>query len=624
MSKSKTAPNEAPEAQTALRVNRLAIQVATVNGSGSQTANNTLLRSLFQMGLPVSGKNLFPSNIQGLPTWFTIRVDEDGYTARRREVDLVVCMNPATVEDDVRDLPPGTPVVAEETLKVERFRDDLLLYAVPFNKLVRDVCEPVGLRKLVVNMIYVGVVGDLIGIEADEIDRALHKAFRSKPKAMALNRDAVLAGREWVEQNVEVRPKIRVERRDLTAGKILVDGNAACAVGCLFAGTTVVSWYPITPSSSVAENVMELADKYRTDRETGRTTLAIVQAEDELAAVGMALGAGWAGARSMTATSGPGISLMAEFVGLGYYAELPTVIFNIQRTGPSTGLPTRTMQGDLLSTAYLSHGDCRHPCLYPADITECYEFAIAAFDLAERLQTPVFVLSDLDLGMNLWMSEPFEYPKEPIHRGKVLDEEALRKVEDWGRYKDVDGDGIPYRTLPGTPGGKGAYFTRGSGHNEYAAYTEDGDVYARNMDRLTRKLATAASLLPAPVIDDRSAPVGVIAFGTSHQAVEEARDRLREQDGLETDYLRIRGFPFADGIAAWVQAHDHVYVVEQNRDAQMLRMLTMDFPELALKLRSVLHYDGLPLDACTIVEQIQAAQAGGEAKPSHRVTKGDA
>ncbi len=624
MSKSKTAPEKASEAEDAVRVNRLALQIATVNGSGSQTANNTLLRALFQMGLPVSGKNLFPSNIQGLPTWFTIRVNENGYIARLREIDLVVCMNPATVEQDVRDLPPGTPVVYEETLKVERFRDDLLLFGVPFNKLVREVCEPVSLRKLVVNMLYVGVVAELIGIESEEIERALQSAFRSKPKAMALNRDAVLAGQEWAQANAAVRPKLRVERRDLTAGKILIDGNTACAVGCIFAGTTVMSWYPITPSSSVAENVQALAAKYRTDRETGRTSLAIVQAEDELAAVGMALGAGWAGARSMTATSGPGISLMAEFVGLGYFAELPTVIFNVQRTGPSTGLPTRTMQGDLLSTAYLSHGDCRHPCLYPADIKECYEFSLAAFDLAERLQTPVFVLSDLDLGMNLWMSEPFEYPKDEIDRGKVLDQEALERVEDWGRFKDVDGDGIPYRTLPGTPGGKGAYFTRGSGHDEYAQYTEDGDVYARNMDRLTKKFETAATLVPAPLIDDRGSKVGVIALGTSDPAVHEARDRLRDHHDLETDYLRIRAFPFAPDIQRWVEAHDHVYVVEQNRDAQMLRMLNMEFPDLALSLRSVLHYDGLPLDASTIVEQIATAEAGRVAQPSHRAKKGDA
>lgn len=589
-------------------LNRFSIQVATVNGSGSQTANNTLLRALFQMGLPVSGKNLFPSNIQGLPTWFTIRVDEDGYVARRRDVHVVVCMNPATVEDDVKGLAPGTVVVYEETLKVERYRDDLRLYGVPFNRIVKDVCEPVSLRKLVVNMIYVGVVAELLGIEFDEIERALEKAFRSKPKALNLNRDAVHAGREWVRENVDERPGVRVERRNLNEGKILVDGNTACAVGCLFAGVTVVTWYPITPSSSLAEELTGFAHKYRTDRETGRTTVAIVQAEDELAAVGMALGAGWAGARSMTATSGPGISLMSEFVGLGYYAELPTVIFNVQRTGPSTGLPTRTMQGDLLSTAYLSHGDTKHPCLYPANISEAYEFAVRAFDLAELLQTPVFVLSDLDLGMNLWMSDPLAYPATPIHRGKVLDAEALAKMKDWGRYKDVDGDGIPYRTLPGTGDGTGAYFTRGSGHDEYARYTEDGDVYVRNVDRLARKIDGASDAMPAPVTDDRGAKVGILALGTSEDAVAEARDRLRDHHGFETDYLRVRAFPFAEGIREWIDAHDRVYVVDQNRDAQLRTMLGMEFPSVTMKLQSVLHYDGLPLDALTVVEQVLAAE----------------
>ncbi len=601
-----------------VRSNRLSIQVATVNGSGSQTANNTLLRALFQMGLPVSGKNLFPSNIQGLPTWFTIRVDEDGYVARHPDVDVLVCMNPQTAEADVRGVKPSTTVVYEAGLKLERVRDDVRLVPVPFSDLVREVCEPVALRKLVVNMIYVGVIGEMLGIEPEEIERALDKAFRTKPKALALNRDAVAAGRRWVGENVAERPPVRVERRALTNGKILIDGNTAAAIGALFAGVTVVSWYPITPSSSLAEAITDLAERYRTDRETGRTNLAIVQAEDELAAVGMALGAGWAGARSMTATSGPGISLMSEFVGLGYFSELPAVIFDVQRTGPSTGLPTRTMQGDVLKTAYLSHGDCRHPCIYPADVTEAYELTIEAFELAEHLQTPVFVMTDLDLGMNLWMSDPLRYPEAPISRGKVLDAESLARMEAWGRYKDVDGDGVPYRTLPGTPGGRGAYFTRGSGHDENARYSEDGNVYARNMDRLARKLDGAKDLLPAPVRDDRGSRVGVLAYGTSHQAVEEARDQLRETPGIETDYLRVRAFPFADSVRAWLEAHERVYVVEQNRDAQLAKMLTMDFPEVATRLRSVLHYDGLPLDAATVVEQIATAETGGACVPSHR------
>ena len=596
-------PNPAAEVEPA-HVNRLVIQVATVNGSGSQTANNTLLRSLYQMGLPVSGKNLFPSNIQGLPTWFTIRVDERGYVARRPQVDVLVCMNPATAVQDVKSVPPGTLVIYEDTLRLETQRDDVLLVGVPFQTLVREVCEPVALRKLVVNMIYVGVVAELLGIEVPEIERALAKAFKTKRKALGLNLDAVKAGVDWTRENAKVESPFRVERRDLTAGKILVEGNTAAAVGCVFAGVTVVTWYPITPSSSVAESLGDLAHAYRRDPETGEPTVAIVQAEDELAAVGMAIGAGWAGARSMTATSGPGISLMSEFVGLAYYAEIPTVIFNVQRTGPSTGLPTRTMQGDLISTAWLSHGDCRHPCLYPCDIQESYRFAIDAFQLAEKLQTPVFVLLDLDLGMNLWMSDPLEYPEDPIDRGKVLDQQGLAAMKDWGRYKDVDGDGIPYRTLPGTPNGEGAYFTRGSGHDEYAKYTESGDVYVRNMDRLTRKFRTAAGLVPPPVIDGETGEIGILALGTSHDAVLEARDRLTAEHEVSTNYLRLRAYPFADAVRAWIEKHDRVYVVEQNRDAQMRRMLTMDFPEIAGRLRSVLHYDGLPIPPRTIVRQI--------------------
>jgi 2-oxoglutarate/2-oxoacid ferredoxin oxidoreductase subunit alpha len=568
------------------------------------------------MGVPVSGKNLFPSNIAGLPTWFTIRVDERGWIARQRGVDVLVCMNPATVEQDVREVAPGTTVVYEETLKADRFRDDLRFVAAPFNELVREVCEPVALRRLVVNMIYVGVVAELLGIEADELERALGKAFASKPKALAVNRDALAAGLRWARANVQAELPVRVERRDLTRDKILVDGNTACAVGSLFAGCSVVTWYPITPSSSLAEAIGSLGHRFRRDPKTGRTNLAVLQAEDELAAIGMVLGAGWAGARSMTATSGPGISLMAEFIGLGYYAELPGVLFDIQRTGPSTGLPTRTMQGDVLKAAYLSHGDCRHPCLYPCDIGEAYGFAIRAFDLAERLQTPVFVLSDLDLGMNLWMADPFQYPEGDADRGKVLDAEALKKVEGWGRYKDVDGDAIPWRTLPGTPGDKGSFFTRGSGHDAYATYTEDGGAYVHNMDRLERKLSTAKGLVPAPVADGEGHAIGVLCFGTSQHAVAEAREQLREAHGLETDALRLCAFPFADAVREWIEAHDRVYVVEQNRDAQMRRMLGMDFPEISLRLRSVLHYDGLPLDAQSVVEGLLAQESGSAGEPA--------
>jgi 2-oxoglutarate ferredoxin oxidoreductase subunit alpha len=609
MSEPSTAPESAASARAEPIVNRLSIQVATVNGSGSQTANNTLLRAIFQMGVPVSGKNLFPSNIAGLPTWFTIRANADGYTARRKEIDVLVCMNPQTAKEDVAGVPAGASVVYEEGLKLEGQREDVDFHPVPFNKLVKDVCPTAALRRLVVNMIYVGVVAELIGIDVDEVRRALAKAFAAKPKALGVNVDAVEAGLAWARENIAQRPRFRVERMDATQGKILVDGNKACAVGSLFAGVTVASWYPITPSSSVAEALIDLCAKYRRDPDTGKNNIAIIQAEDELAAVGMVIGAGWAGARSMTATSGPGISLMSEFVGLGYFAEVPGVIFDVQRTGPSTGLPTRTMQGDVQFCAYNSHGDTKHPCLYPADIREAYEFALQAFDLAEGLQTIVFVVTDLDLGMNLWMADPLEYPETPIQRGKVLDEKALAELEDWGRYKDVDGDGVPYRTLPGTPGGKGAYFTRGSGHDEYARYTESDEVYAANMERLARKIDGAAARLPQPVEDGAGHPVGLIAYGTSHDAIRESRDQLRLEEGLETDYLRLRAFPFPESVAAWIERHERVYVVEQNRDGQMRGLLVTEFPHVAPKLDSVLYYGGLPLDARTVTEAVIAKEA---------------
>ena len=613
MSEPSTASENTASAQAEPIVNRPSIQVATVNGSGSQTANSTLLRSIFQMGIPVSGKNLFPSNIAGLPTWFTIRANADGYTARRREIDLCVCMNAQTIEKDIADLPPGASVIYDEKLKADTSREDLSFYPVPFQALVKEVCPVVSLRRLVVNMVYVGVVADLIGIDVAEIRKALEKAFSKKPKALTLNLDAVDAGVTWARENITRRPRFRVERMDKTEGMILVDGNEAAAVGALFAGCSVAAWYPITPSSSLTEAFIALCEKYRRDPETGKKNAAIVQAEDELAAIGMVIGASWAGARAMTSTSGPGISLMSEFIGLSYYAEIPAVIVDVQRTGPSTGMPTRTMQGDVQFCAYNSHGDTRHPCLYPADIKEAYEFTMQAFDMAEQYQSTVFVLSDLDLGMNLWMADPFEYPQAGIQRGKVLDEKALAELEDWGRYKDVDGDGIPYRTLPGTPGGKGAYFTRGSSHDEYAVYTEDGDTYVRNMDRIRRKIEGSKDALPQPVVDGEGNRIGILAYGTSHAAVEEARDQLRTEEGIETDYLRVRGFPFADSVGAWIQEHDRVYVVEQNRDGQMENMLACELHDVVTRLRSVRHYTGLPLDARTVTESIVAQEGGANA-----------
>lgn len=608
-----TTPLAAPKAQPTERppvVNECSIQVATVNGSGSQTANNTLLRAIFQMGIPVSGKNLFPSNIAGLPTWFTIRANKHGYIARRKEIDVLVCMNADTAAEDVKGVPPGAAVVYEEALGLDKLRQDVVFYPVPFGKLVREVCPDPKLRKLVVNMIYVGVLAHLLSVDVSEILAALSKAFAKKPKALDLNKAAVEAGLGWAQKNLVKRDPYKVERMNATAGKILIDGNSAAAIGCMFAGVTVVTWYPITPSSSLCESLIDYMKAYRVDPETKKATFAIVQAEDELAALGMAIGAGWAGARSMTSTSGPGVSLMGEFIGLAYYAEVPAVIFDIQRTGPSTGLPTRTMQGDVSKAALASHGDCKHVCLYPSSMVEAYQFAQEAFDLAETLQSVVFVLCDLDLGMNLWMSDPFPYPEKPIARGKVLDEAAVLAMKDWGRYRDADGDGIPYRTLPGTAGttGRAAYFTRGSGHDENARYSESAAVYVKNMDRLARKFDTARGLVPAGELDGTGHAVGVLAFGTTHWAILESRDQLQAERGLETDYLRLRAFPFGPEVEKFLSSHERVYVVEQNRDAQMTSLLRSEYPALAARIRPVLHYNGLPIDARTVTDAIASQE----------------
>ena len=592
-------------------VNDLTIQVATVNGSGSQSSNMVLLRALFQMGIPVSGKNLFPSNIEGLPTWFTIRASEHGWIARRKEIDFLVAMNAETAEEDVRGLEAGAACLYDEKLDLKRFRDDLIFYPVPFDKLVAPVCPDAKLRKLVRNMIYVGAVARLLDVDMGEIEKALRKQFKKKVKAADLNFKAVLAGYEFAEKNLEKKDHFRLQRMNANEGKILIEGNAAAALGCMFAGVTVVTWYPITPSSSLCETLITYMKRYRMDPETGKATFAIVQAEDELAAIGMVMGAGWAGARAMTSTAGPGISLMAEFVGLGYYAEVPAVIFDIQRVGPSTGLPTRTAQGDVLSTALLSHGDTKHPLLFPCSVGECYNMALDAFDLAEGLQTPVFVMSDLDLGMNFWMSDPFKYPDQPIKRGKVLSTEDLDRMGGFQRYRDVDGDGVGYRTLPGTEHPAAGYFTRGSGHDERAIYSERSDVYVNNMDRLAHKFETAKRVVPGPVIEENGKALGIISYGTSHWAVVECRDQLAREFGVETDYCRIRAFPFSDDVTAFVRRHRRVYLVEQNRDAQLASLLRLTLSgEDCGRLRSVLHYDGLPIDARSVTDAIMTQEVG--------------
>jgi 2-oxoglutarate ferredoxin oxidoreductase subunit alpha len=590
-------------------VNDMSIQVGTVNGSGSQSSNTVLLRSIFQMGVPVSGKNMFPSNIAGLPTWYTIRANKNGYIGRKKEIDFLVAMNPETAVEDTMSLAAGASVLYDEPLQLHKLRNDLIFYSVPYDKIVAQVCAEAKLRKLVKNMVYVGVVACLLTIDMAEVEKAIRKQFAKKVKAANLNLAAAQAGFEYAKANLQKRGVFYIERMDKTAGKIIIDGNSAAALGCMFAGCTVVTWYPITPSSSLVETMIDYMKEYRIGAD-GKATFAIVQAEDELAAVGMVIGAGWAGARSMTATAGPGISLMSEFAGLGYYVEVPGVIWDIQRVGPSTGLPTRTSQGDILSTAVLSHGDTKHIMLIPASVEECFAMATDAFNLAEQFQTLVFVMSDLDLGMNNWMSDPFQYPTTPIQRGKVLSKEDLDKLGGFARYKDVDGDGIGYRTLPGTPHPAAAYFARGSGHNEKALYSERADDFENNMERLNRKFETARSFVPRPELTKgNNAKIGIIGYGTSHWGITESRDQLRDEYQIETDYLRLRAYPFTREVHEFIEQHERIYVVEQNRDAQMLSLLKLDLkPELITRLRSIAHITGLPLDARSITDELTSME----------------
>jgi len=606
-------------------VNDFSIQVATVNGSGSQTANMVLLRSILLMGVPVSGKNMFPSNIAGLPTWYTIRASKKGYIARKKEVDFLVAMNAETAKEDVLTLDPGSAVVYDEPLKLNTLRSDLTFYPVPFDKLVAPVCPDAKLRRLVKNMIYPGILAKILGLDMKLMEQALTKQLGKKAKAVVLNAAALKAGWDYAEANLTKQDPFFIETMNETAGKILIEGNAAAAIGCMMAGVTVVAWYPITPSSSLCESLIGYMKKYRVDKATGKATFAIVQAEDEIASLGMVIGASWAGARSMTATAGPGISLMGEFAGLAYYAETPAVIFDVQRVGPSTGLPTRTAQGDLLQVAFLSHGDTKHVMLFPSSVEECYAMAMLAFDLTEHLQTPVFVMMDLDLGMNNWMSDGFAYPDQPINRGKLLTASKLKELGEWGRYKDVDGDGIPYRTIPGD--GMPSYFTRGSGHNAKGQYSERPDDYVDNMDRLARKFETARKIVPRPFVEmNPKAKIGLINYGTSRYATRESRDQLLEEMKLETSYYRVYSYPFSPELAKFIDAHERVYVIEQNRDAQLVQLMKLELtPDQQKKLRSVLHYNGLPIDARSISDDV-LAQEGYEVakKATARMSAGTA
>jgi 2-oxoglutarate/2-oxoacid ferredoxin oxidoreductase subunit alpha len=618
------APAGASGALRALVINDLAIRVGTVNGSGSQSANLVILRALYGMGIPCSGKNVFPSNIEGLPTWFHIRANAKGYVGHVLDPKILVCMNEQTVKDDVLQLKPGAICIYRDdfTTDVHQIRSDVQFFGVPFQKLAEQAYPPEKgdksyrdkLRK-VVNMVYVGVLAAACRIEFVEVEKGIRREFPGrKAKAAEINIHAALAGFEWGGANLPSDLPFQVRRMDATKEKILIEGNKAAALGTLFGGVSVLTWYPITPSSSLAEYAEDFLKKHRVDAE-GKHTFAIVQAEDELAAIGMAIGAGWAGARALTATSGPGISLMGEFVGLGYFAEIPVVIIDVQRMGPSTGLPTRTSQGDILKLHVLGHGDSRHIVIIPGSVEECYSLTVEALDVAQQFQTPVFLATDLDLGMNLWLSDPFPYPTKPIERGKVLSAADLERLGRFERYKDVDGDGVGYRTIPGTEHPLSAYFTRGTGHNEKAGYSERPEDWKKNLDRLARKLETARAALPQPVFDeDPGAQVGIIAYGGTHWALVEARDALREE-GTPTAYCRVRALPLSELVTQFIARHERVYVVEQNRDAQLTTILRATLTgALADRLIPITHYNGTPIAAENIVRPIlrheQKVEAG--------------
>lgn len=590
-------------------INDFSITIATVNGSGSQTANTTLLRALFKMGIPVSGKNLFPSNIQGLPTWYTIRVNKDGFTARRDEQEIVICMNPASFDKDLAAVLPGGAFFYADHIKNPIDRKDIAIYPMPVRELVKTADVSPNLRDYIANMIYVGVLAQILEIDISKIEAALDFHFKGKPKPIESNINMVKAGSEWAKINLVKTDPFHAAPMNLTKGLIMADGNTAAALGAIYGGLQFAAWYPITPASSLAESLNEYMPKLRKDA-NGKQTYAIVQAEDELAAIGMTIGAGWAGLRAMTSTSGPGLSLMTEYAGMAYFAEVPVVIWDVQRIGPSTGLPTRTSQGDLTFTYFMGHGDTQHVILLPGTVSECFDFGGLALDLAERLQTPIFVLSDLDLGMNQWMTSAFKYPEKPLDRGKVLWESDLEKIQgDWGRYRDIDGDGIAYRTLPGNLHPRSAYFARGTGHDENAHYSENPQVWEKNMDRLRIKYKTARGFVPKPIIDlSEGTKIGIITFGSNEPAVQEARVKLKEV-GLHTNYLRLRALPFSDKVRDFVLSHEKIYVVETNHDGQLNQLITMEMPDQATKFKSVSLDNGLSLTARWVKDTIQEMEA---------------
>ncbi len=593
-------------------LNDFVVKFANVNGSGSASANGMFAKAILRMGVPVAARNIFPSNIQGLPTWFEVRITEAGHLGRRGGVDLMVAMNPQTWDRDVAEIEPGGYLFYDSTkpLPPSKFRDDITVVGVPLTAMCNTAYQLPRERQLFKNIIYVGALAALLDIELGVIETLLAEQFAGRDRLIAANVAALHMGRDYVAENLKPL-RLRVRRADKVGDRIYVEGNAAAALGAVYGGATVCAWYPITPSTSLAEAFTGYCEELRIEPGTDKARYAIVQAEDEIASIGIVIGAGWNGARAITATSGPGVSLMTEFIGLSYFAEIPAVIFDVQRGGPSTGMPTRTQQADLLAAAYAGHGDSKHPLLLPADPGECFEMGSLAFDLADRLQTTIFVMLDLDIGMNEWLTTPFEWDDErKLDRGKVMTYEDLEAGRDFGRYLEVDGDGIPYRTYPGTHPTKGGYFTRGTSRNPYARYSEEGSVYVGNMERLLRKFDTARSLVPAPVRRDakRATRDGVIFFGSSTPAVHEALDDL-ERHGLHLDALRVRAFPFPDEVFAFIAAHDRIFVIEQNRDGQLRSLLINEGDVDPSRLTAVLHFDGTPITARFIASTVQGLMA---------------
>lgn len=590
------------------RVNDFVIKIGTVNGTGSASANSLLMKALFRMGIPVTGKNLFPSNIQGLPTWYEIRASRDGYNARTGRVDVMVAMNAETYAKDLAEVSSGGYLIYDSTWPRDGQleRADVEIIGIPLARMVNDHFKVPRVRILMKNIAYVGALCALMDIDLEVVRGLIEDIFSAKPKLIDSNMEAIELGFVYAKDHFDCPLRVRAAGIENSGGHILIDGNQAAALGCVYAGATVGAWYPITPSTSLMDAFERFCQQFRRDPESGENRYCIVQAEDELAAAGMVIGASWAGARAFTPTSGPGISLMSEFLGFAYYTEIPAVFFDIQRVGPSTGMPTRTQQCDVLTAAYASHGDTRHPILFPSDPAECFELSVAAFDLAERLQTPVFVLSDLDIGMNDWMVPELAWDDgyRP-DRGKMLDSQALEELEVFHRFADVDGDGIPFRTLPGSHP-RGAYFVRGSGHNRYGGYTEDADEYQDVVDRLRRKWETACGLMPSATLRQAECHtgIGIIAYGSSHGAVSEALDRLADS-GIHADYLRVCAFPFGEEVQQFLDSHETVFVVEQNRDAQMRSLLTLETNARNDRLVSILHYNGLPIPSDAVSRRIR-------------------